>query len=255
MRHGGGAELSTLERGDREDRLGEWLEDRGVADSWVLAETLVEAGLDVEDVRAVCDTLPDAAVPDALAWVESGIAAGQILGQVAAASGRITELVSAVKSYSHMDQNPDKQPVDVHEGLDTTLSVLAHPLKRKNVQVHRRYAGDLPKVPALVSELNQVWTNLLDNAIDAVADGGAIEIETRQEADWLVVTVTDDGAGIPEDAQSHVFEPFFTTKAVGEGTGLGLDIVQRIIMQHSGEITFASEPGRTAFAVRLPLAR
>ena len=250
----GGAELSTLERGDREDRLADFLEDQGAADSWVMAETLVEAGLEVDDVRRVCDGLPAAAVPDALAWVESGIAAGQILGQVAAAAGRISELVGAVKRYSHMDQNPDKQPVNLHQGLETTLSVLAHALKKKNVRLSRRFASDLPEVPGLAGELNQVWTNLLDNAIDAVSDGGEIEIETGREGDWLVVKITDDGAGIAEDARSRIFEPFYTTKAVGEGTGLGLDIVRRIVEQHAGEVTVASEPGRTVFSVRLPLS-
>ncbi len=250
----GGAALSTLERGDREDLIADWLEDRGVDDSWVMAETLVEAGLEVDDLRQVADALPEDAVPDAMAWVESGIAAGQILGQVAEAAGRISDLVGAVKQYSHMDQSPDKQPVELTGGLDNTLSVLAHALKKKNVRVERRYDPDLPEIPGLAGELNQVWTNLLDNAVDAVDDGGAIAIETRLEGDWAVVRIIDDGAGIPEDARSRIFEPFFTTKSVGEGTGLGLDVVQRIVEQHRGEITVTSEPGRTAFKVRLPVA-
>ncbi len=247
------AQLSTLERGDREDALGDWLEDHDVPDSWVLAETLVEAGLDVDDVRGVADGMPGAAVADALAWVESGIAAGQILGQVAEAAGRISELVGAVKSYSHMDQTPDKQPVVVAEGLETTLRVLAHPLRKKNARLSRRYEPDLPRIPGLIGELNQVWTNLLDNAVDAIEDGGTIDIETLTEGDWVLVRITDDGTGIPEEAQPRIFEPFFTTKTVGEGTGLGLDVVQRIVEQHGGEIAFTSEPGETTFTVRLPV--
>ena len=172
---------------------------------------------------------------------------------MATAAGRISELVGAVKSYSHLDRNPDKQPLVVHQGLETTLSVLAHSLKTKNVQLRRRYASDLPAIPGLAGELNQVWTNLLDNAIDAIEDGGEIEIETGRQGDWVVVRITDDGDGIPEDIRSRVFEPFFTTKAVGEGTGLGLDIVQRIVAQHEGEISFESEPDRTAFSIRLPM--
>ncbi len=250
---GASRELSTLERGELEDELGEWLEEHEVEDGWVMAEAFVDAGLAVEDVQEVCDGLPAEAVAHALGWVGSGIAAGQMLSQVATATERISDLVGAVKIYSHMDQNPDKRRADIHQGLDITLRILDHKLSKKGIRLQRRYARDLPEVPILVSELNQVWTNLIDNAVDAVEEGGEITVETAREGDWALVRIADDGAGIPEDIKTRVFEPFFTTKSVGDGTGLGLDIVLRIVVQHDGEITFDSEPGGTVFTVRLPI--
>ncbi|HEX9732215.1 MAG TPA: ATP-binding protein [Thermoanaerobaculia bacterium] len=252
--HGDGAaaELSPLERGRREDELADWLAERGVAAGWKLAATFVDAGLDAGRLEALRSELPAAAVPDALAWIESGIAAKQLLAQVATAAARVSHLVKSVKSYSHMDQSADKQPADLHRGLDETLTILGHCLRTKNVRLTRRYAADLPPVPVYFSELNQVWTNLIDNAIDAVAEGGAVEVSTGHDPCSVYVRVTDDGPGIPEAVQPRVFEPFYTTKAQGHGTGLGLDVAQRIVLQHQGELTFETRPGRTSFVVRLP---
>ena len=246
------AQLSTLERGEREDELAEWLEDQGVEDAWMMAEAFVNAGLDAESIQEACDGLPEAALVDALTWIESGMAARQLLGQMASASERISNLVRSVKSYSHMDQSPDRQSADLHQGIEETVTMLAHALKKKNVRLSRNFASDLPQVPVFVSELNQVWTNLIDNAIDAIAEGGSIEIATEHDPCSVYVRIIDDGPGIPEDVQPHIFEPFYTTKPVGEGTGLGLDVVQRIVLQHEGQITAESGDGGTSFVVRLP---
>ncbi len=249
---GNGGTLSTLERGRREDELADWLDELEIEDGWVLAEALVEAGLDLERLQSACEGLPSAAMGDVLAWIESGLAARQLLDQVGTAAERITELVHAVKAYSHMDQSPDQQVVDVHQGIDQTLTILGHKLRAKNLTVERRFGSDVPEVPLYPSEINQVWTNLLDNAIDAVESGGLLAVETSADLCSVFVTVVDNGPGISEDDQKRIFEPFFTTKPVGEGTGLGLDIVHRIVLQHQGEVDLASEPGRTAFTVRLP---
>lgn len=244
--------LSTLERGQREDELADWLEEIEIEDGWVLAEALVEAGLDLESLQEVCEGLPSEALGDALAWIESGLAARQLLDQVGMAAERIAELVYAVKAYSHMDQSPDQQVVDLHLGIDQTLTILGHKLKAKNIVIDRRFGLDVPEVPLYPSEINQVWTNLLDNAIDAVEAGGMVAIETSADLCSVFVAVVDNGPGISEEDQHRIFEPFFTTKPVGEGTGLGLDIVHRIVLQHQGEVALTSEPGRTAFTVRLP---
>lgn len=246
--------LSALERGDREEELGDWLDEQGIDDAWVLAESFVDASLTLEAAREACGELPPAAVGDALAWIGSGLAARQLLSQVGAASARISELVSSVKTYSHMDQNPDKQLADVHRGLESTLTMLGHKLKRKNVRLRRALDPEVPRIPAQVSELNQVWTNLIDNAVDAMDDGGELEVRTEHDGCSVLVHITDDGGGIAEENSARIFDPFFTTKAVGEGTGLGLDITQRIVVQHEGEITLDSQPGRTTFSVRLPVA-
>ncbi|MEM7350397.1 MAG: ATP-binding protein, partial [Acidobacteriota bacterium] len=252
-RPGVGAGLAALERGDREDELGDWLDDQGIDDAWVLAEAFVDAGLEFDAVRAACRELPERAAPDVLAWIGSGLAARQLMSQVAAASARISSLVTSIKTYSHMDQNPDKQPTDLQEGIESTLTMMQHKLKKKSVRLQRDYADAMPRVPAQVSDLNQVWTNLIDNAIDAVDEGGELVLSTEHDGCSAFVRVTDDGSGIAPDDQARIFDTFFTTKPVGEGTGLGLDIALHIVQQHDGEITLESQPGRTEFTVRLPL--
>jgi signal transduction histidine kinase len=159
-----------------------------------------------------------------------------------------------VKVYSHMDRAGDKEVIDLREGLDSTLVMLGHKLKKKNLRLERDYAADLPTIPAYPGELNQVWTNLLDNAIDAAPEAGLIRIEAARDSKTSVgVRVIDNGPGVPPEIQSRIFEPFFTTKPVGQGTGLGLDIVERIVVQqHGGTVDVESQPGRTVFVVRLP---
>ncbi len=246
--------LSTVARGEQEDDLADRLEELGVDDGWRLAEVLVDAGFTVECLDEIADELPAAAVPDVLRWIEGGLAADRLLAEIESAASRISGLVGSVKTYSHMDQAPAREATDVPVGIDSTVTMLGHKIKKKSVRFIRSIPSDLPRIPAYTGELNQVWTNLLDNALDAVDEGGTIEVKAEVVGDYLCVSIIDDGAGVPEDIQSRIFEPFFTTKGVGEGSGLGLDMVQRIVVkQHTGTLNLESEPGRTVFKVCLPL--
>ena len=245
--------LDHLARSDQADSVANWLEARGVAGAWDLAPTFVNAGLDSVWLAELADKLPPASHAGALGWLEARLNLKSLVSQVEQSTARIAELVKAVKSYSYMDQSP-MQEVDIHEGIESTLTMLGH--KLKNVTLVRAYDRSVPRIMAYGSELNQVWTNLIDNAIDAVKGAGKICVGTSREDDQLVVEIVDDGPGIPPDVQSHMFEPFFTTKSVGTGTGLGLIISNRIVGdRHGGEIEFESRPGETRFKVRLPLHR
>ena len=246
--------LSPVARSEREDDLADRLDDLGVDDGWRLAEALVDAGFTPACLDDIAAEVDDKAVPDVVRWVEGGIAAERLLAEIGSAAGRIADLVASVKTYSHMDQAVVQQPTDVAAGIDSTLTMLGHKFRKRDVRLVRSIPDDLPRVPAYPGELNQVWTNLLDNALDAVESGGTIEVRAEVAGAYLCVSVIDDGEGIPEEVQSRIFEPFFTTKGVGEGSGLGLDVVQRIVrQQHDGTLDLESEPGRTVFNVCLPL--
>src|SRR5215210_3387450 len=246
-------ELDSLERSDLEDEVALWLEDRGVAEAWDLSPTLVGAGLDAEWLDGLEGRFSDGSVGEVVAWLASEVAGDELLREIQYASTRISELVGAVKSYSHMDKLASNE-VDVHAGLNSTLIMLGHKLKKGDVEVVRDYEKDLPHVCGHAGELNQVWTNLIDNAIDAVDGQGRITVRTASENGRILVEVADDGPGIPEDMRERIFEPFYTTKDVGEGTGLGLDISYRVVVEeHKGDIRVLSEPGDTRFQVRLPV--
>jgi signal transduction histidine kinase len=241
--------LSPLERVEREDDVADWLDARGIADAYALAETFVDAGLTAADLQ---ETLGEAA-PEVVAWVETTLAAQTMLREIESASGRISDLVQSVKTYSHMDRSEERRPEDLHDGLDSTLTMLGHAIRKNGLQVDTRY-GDLPRVPVYGGELNQVWTNLLDNAIDAAGRGGTITVTTSANDTFARVAIMDDGPGVPPDIQARIFEPFFTTKDVGDGTGLGLDVARHIVEhRHGGRILLDSEPGRTVFTVCIPL--
>ncbi len=253
----GHCRLSAMERSEREDELVDWLADHGVDDGFDLAETFVEAGMDTVTLNKFVLHLPPEAVGDVLRWVETSVAADLMLRDIAAAASRISDLVSSVKSYSHMDQAAVHEPTDLHEGLDSTVTMLGYQLRHGNVTVERDYADDLPHISAVGGQINQVWTNLIDNAIDAMKDGGTLTIQTRPDAHrgGVCIEIRDTGEGMDEQTQSRIFEPFFTTKRVGEGTGLGLDVVRRIVESgHGGTIEVESEPGSTVFRVRLPMS-
>jgi signal transduction histidine kinase len=191
---------------------------------------------------------------EVVAWLASEITGDELLREIRQASARISELVGAVKSYSHMERASQKE-VDVNEGLESTLIMLGHKLKKGNVRVTREYEEGLPRVCASGSGLNQVWTNLLDNAIDAVAGDGHIGVRTASENGRVLVEISDDGPGIPEEIRERIFEPFFTTKDVGKGTGIGLDITHRVVVEElGGDIRVVSQPGDTRFQVRLPIS-
>ncbi|GAB5534483.1 MAG: ATP-binding protein [Rubricoccaceae bacterium] len=245
--------LSTLDRSDKEDELVDWLEDHEVPYSYIVAEVLADEGVGAKELEHMAQHVDEEALPDVILWIEKGMAAERLLGEIEGAAGRISDLVASIKSYTHMDQAPERQRLDLHQGVDQTLVMLGHTIKKKSVRIEQDYAEDLPEVCAYPGEINQVWTNLLDNAIDAVDEGGRIRISTRREGALACVTIEDNGPGIPADIAERIFEPFYTTKAPGSGTGLGLDIAQRIVSQHEGTIRLKSEPGRTAFEVCLPI--
>jgi signal transduction histidine kinase len=252
-RLGQAPKLDHLERSDREEKLANWLQARGVATAWELAPTFISASVEMSCLETLTSKLPVASHTDALGWLEARLKLRILLGEVEQSTGRIAELVKAVKSYSYMDQSP-MQEVDIHEGIESTLTMLGH--KLKNVTLNRSFDRSVPRIMAYGSELNQVWTNLIDNAIDAVKGTGRICVGTCLEDNHLVVEIVDNGPGIPPEVQAHLFEPFYTTKAVGSGTGLGLIISNRIVAdRHGGEIEFESKPGETRFTVRLPLHR
>ncbi len=253
-RDGPATALAPLDASDRGDEVEAWLETRGVADPWMLAETFVSSGVELDELRELEGTLPPRSLGDALAWLASGLAAETMLRVLEDSAGRISELVSAVKSYSRMDEVQARGPVDVHEGLESTLVMLAHRIREHGVRVERDYDPELPHPWGSAGDLNQVWTNLVDNALDAAPRGGRLGLRTAHRGGEVLVEVRDDGPGIPPDIEDRVWEPFFTTKDVGEGTGLGLDIVRRIVVrQHSGVVTVQSRPGDTCFQVRLPV--
>ncbi|HEY6706538.1 MAG TPA: ATP-binding protein [Actinomycetota bacterium] len=249
--------LSPLEASDREDELGGWLADHGVEGAWDLAPPLVAAGVDPGWLERVAATVPARALPHAIGLVAIACEAESLLEEVGEASGRISALIGAAKQYSQMDRSPLQQ-LDVHDGLESTLTMLKHKLET-GIEVVRDYDRSLPELPAYAGELNQVWTNLVDNAVDAMdgMDGtGRLTVRTAREGDQVLVEIGDNGLGVPEAAAAHILEPFYTTKPVGKGTGLGLDICWRIVVQrHHGDLRFTSAPGSTRFQVLLPLTQ
>ncbi len=244
--------LDTMRRSDLEGAIEDWLDDRGIDNDWDIAPMLVEQGLDPEALDALAADLTDSTLNLVLAWAAATFPVYRLAHEIGQATGRISEIVGAMKSYSYLGQAP-RQEVDLHEGLDNTLIILRSKLKT-GVEVTRNYAVDLPPVPAFGSELNQVWTNLIDNAVGAMHGRGAIWITTSLESGAVVVEIRDDGPGIPADIIGRVFDPFFTTKEPGQGTGLGLATTYAIVTEkHGGEISVTSRPGETCFTVRLPL--
>ena len=244
-------QLNSLDQSDREDEVSEWLEAHGIGEPWKLSGNLVEAGMDSAALEQLLGEIPSTATADVLARVNCQLAAAKLASEIKTATARITELVGAIKEYSYMDQ-AKVQELDVHKGLDNTLLILKYKLKKKNISVTREYAESLPLIKAYGSELNQVWTNLIVNAVDAMSEGGKLKVRTKREPTDIMVEIRDNGGGIPASVRSRIFEPFFTTKQVGEGTGLGLDTVARIVRKHRGNVRFESRPGDTCFQVRLP---
>ena len=243
--------LSTVAAGDLEDALGARLEAAGVENPWELAPALASAGVDEAWLDRVMAATGGQA-PDAVRWLSLGLDIESLVGEIRNSAGRISELVGAMKDYSHLDQGPF-QELDIHDGLESTLVIFSHKLK-KGVEVIRDYDRDLPRVCAQGGELNQVWTNIIHNAIDAMGGKGTLTIRTSRDRESIVVEIADTGPGIPPELQRRIFEPFFTTKDVGQGTGLGLDISYRIVVRrHHGDIRVESRPGDTRFLVRLPI--
>ena len=245
-------ELSPLATADAEDELGDWLEAHGVENGWDLAGVLVAGGIDADWLSRVTAAVGDDYAELAVRYITYTVDTEMLMGEIDDAVRRISGLVKATKQYSQLDRAP-YQTVDVHELLWATLTMIKSKIP-PGVKLVKEVDKSLPPVPAYAAELNQVWTNLLDNALGAMGDHGTLTVRTEREADCVVVTIGDTGQGIPAENLSRIFEPFFTTKPVGEGTGLGLDISYRIVVnKHGGDIRVTSEPGNTRFRVYLPL--
>lgn len=246
------AGLNALVRSDREAALEQWLQARDIDTSGDLVPALVSFGYGEGDLEVLTEYFTERQFAVVIDWLSFKFAIYSLVGEISISTARIVELVKALKTYTYMDQAP-VQSVDVREGLDNTLIILHNKLKR-GVTVVREYADDLPVIPAYAGELNQVWTNIIDNAIDAMGGEGTLIVRARQEDSWVVVEIEDDGPGIPREHQSKIFDPFFTTKGPGKGTGLGLNISRNLIVQkHQGHMSVTSEPGSTCFSVRLPI--
>jgi len=244
--------LSPLETSDAEDELSDWLEDHGCHDGWQIAPTFVQAGLDAQWLDEVRDTVGDGMLEPALRWLNYTIETELLMNEIEDATTRVSTLVGAAKQYSQLDRAPF-QVIDVHDLLDSTLLMMGAKIGT-GVHIVKDYDRSLPPIPAYAAELNQVWTNLIDNAVQAMGGAGTLTIRTARDEGNVLVEVGDNGPGIPDDIKDRIFEPFFTTKPVGEGTGLGLDIAWRIVVKkHHGDLRVESRPGDTRFQVRLPV--
>jgi signal transduction histidine kinase len=259
--------MNSLEQSDAEEALAEWMESANVEDAWKLAPTMVSIGITSTDLECAREEFPTAVFSDALNWLEALVSSMALVATIEESIGRVSDLVKAVKSYAYEGKG-QKQSISINESIHATLVILAHKFRERQVIVEKTFAPDLPPLECECSGLNQVWTNLLDNALDAVQPNGHIVIRTWQEEtpsdpanpnsparQFLCVSIADDGPGIPLESQPRIFDPFYTTKEVGVGTGLGLGIVQRIVEQYHGTVTFSSVPGNTEFRIRLPRSR
>jgi signal transduction histidine kinase len=246
--------LTSIERSDREQELEEWIEARAIPEPWKIAPMFVEAEIDTAKLEEIAEVVGLDALPDVLHRINGSLLAARMVKEIDQSATRIFELVRAVKEYTYMDQAAE-QEIDIHAGIESTLTILAYKLRSKSVQIEREYDRTIPKICAYGVELNQVWTNLIVNAIEAMPEGGQLRIRTCQDPRDVSVEIHDNGSGIPPEVLPHIFEPFFTTKGVGEGTGLGLDISMRVVRKHRGEIRVKSKPGATTFHVSIPKQR
>jgi signal transduction histidine kinase len=255
--------MNSLEQSDAEEALAEWMESANIENAWKMAPTLVSIGMNAKELECARDEFDGPLLSDALNWLEAMISSMQLVSTIEESIGRVTDLVRAVKSYAYEGKGM-KQSIDINDSIHATMIILAHKLREKEIVVEKNFAPDLPPLHSECTGLNQIWTNLLDNAIDAVSQHGVIRVRTWAEkkagnpddtqAD-LCISFSDNGVGIPLESQPLIFDPFYTTKPVGVGTGIGLGIVQRIVEQYGGAIRFTSEPGNTEFVVRLPSDR
>ena len=245
--------LTLMEKTDLEDEIAAWLEQQGMQDGYEMAENFVDFGFNENDLRLIADQVPEADKLPVINWINQNLTTEKLVNEIEDASQRINDLVMSVKSYTHMDRAPEKQPTDIHEGINNTLTMLNHKIKKSQIEVEQNYqiSGD---VDIFISEMNQVWTNLIDNAIDAMETSPEkkLTINTWDDGAFVNIDIKDSGAGIPEEMIDNIFDPFFTTKAVGKGTGLGLDVARQIITQHNGRIKVKSTPGETIFNVCIP---
>jgi len=243
--------FSPLDRADREEAVADWLADHGADDG--LAAPLAETNVTLAQLDELAAAVTGEQLGAAVRWLAAGCTVRSLAHDIERAASRVHELVSAVKGFTYMDHAPTPEPVDIGKGLADTLAVMAAKARQKSASLTVDVPTDLPRVRGFGSELNQIWANLVDNALDAVAEGGRVTVTARAAGPRVVVRVTDDGSGIPAEVKGRIFDPFFTTKPVGSGTGLGLDIVRRLVDRNEGTIGLDSEPGRTEFRVALPV--
>jgi signal transduction histidine kinase len=246
-------EISPLQRSEEEEKISDWLESRRIENYWKLANIFVTCGISVHDLERIALSIPESQLGVVLTAVSGAIEADRMVSEIGYAAGRVSELVSLVKDYSHMDQSASHKPTDIIEGIDKTLKIFVRKLEQKGITISKQYEQNLPKISGNPGELNQVWTHIIDNAIDAMDEEGHLTIEINYNKQSVNTKIIDNGKGISEDILNRIFDPFFTTKEVGEGTGLGLDIARRIIQTHKGQIDFNSKPGRTECVIRFPI--
>ena len=247
--------LTMMQRSGKEDEMMDWLDDRNVGNSCDVAENFVDFGFTLDDLAFFAEHIPEKDLSPVMNWICNNLITEKMVMDIQDASQRISDLVGSVKNFTHMDRAQDKQFCDIRIGIRNTLTMLNHKLKKAQVNVVENFDESLPEVKAYIGELNQVWTNLIDNAIDAMetTENRVLEIKTERDKEFVKVTVIDNGPGIPEDIKDKIFDPFFTTKDIGKGTGLGLDVVMRIVKQHNGSIKARSVPGKTEFEVCFPI--
>jgi len=241
--------LSALDRADLEDSILDWLDSHDVDQG--NAAALTDSGVKVESLENLSSSIRPEVLNAAVEWISACCTVRGLSSEIEMAATRIHDLVGAVKGFSYMDHAPSPEPVDVRKGINDTLTMLGMKTRSKSVDISVNLPDDLAPAHAIGAELNQIWMNLIDNALDAVSNGGKIDVSAENDRDAIVVSITDNGSGIPEEIQSRIFDPFFTTKGVGKGTGLGLDVVRRLLQRQEGEISLESAPGRTLFQVRL----
>jgi signal transduction histidine kinase len=248
-------QLPLMERTEREDRVRDWLEDQKVEEADEIAENLVDFGFTGKDLEDFKEHIPARHLSSIFGWINSNLVTKRMVTDIQESSQRISDLVRSVKNFTHMDQGKGKEATDIHSGIRNTLTMLHYRFKKGNVELIEEFDETLPRIPALVGELNQIWTNVIDNALDAMepARKGQLTIRTEKDHEYVKISIIDNGPGIPADIQSRIFDPFYTTKEIGKGTGLGLDVVTRIVRQHSGSVKVQSVPGRTAFVLCFPI--
>lgn len=251
------SQLNMMERSDLEDSLMDWLDDNKLS-SINVTDAFIQGGITTKDLDALSNTAKShEQLSSVLNWLACLITSGHIIADISESSKRISDLVGAVKDFTYMDQASDRQFIDIHKGLVSTLTVLRYKITKANITVTTAFDKSLPEIEAKPGELNQVWTNLIDNAVDAMQpnDKGELIITTERDHEFIQIKVTDNGTGIPEDIQSNIFDPFFSTKQMGKGTGLGLDVVMQAIRRHNGSVKVKSVPGNTTFTICLPITR
>ncbi|HOY19595.1 MAG TPA: ATP-binding protein [Haliscomenobacter sp.] len=246
-------ELGLMERESCKDDILDWLEDHDIDNADDIAETFLDFGLRLEDMEAMKEALNGKELDAMMWWIESTLSLERLVKEIRESADRIGRLVNSVKTYTHMDQSQDMQSTDLHEGIRSTMIMLKHQFKEKSIQVVKEFAEDMPMVCVHPGEMNQVWTNLIDNAVDAAPEGGMLKVRTYVKNEKAVVDIIDNGPGIPEVIRNKIFDPFFTTKEIGKGTGMGLEIARRIVLKHHGEISVKSKPGETIFTVCIPI--